>query len=154
MLKRPFRIFAHPTPKTMNTRENQKSTERYRDEAKDLLAHLYAQGVLSLILKQEESKRMIVKLGLTIPIVKNGSLLCGRENETIYLFACTRNPDRNNGRLGIAGYRFEIDLYQQNPLKNVPEVREGFRFCMLAVAQVERIEMGKCTYNSERPQSN
>lgn len=133
---------------------DQYAVKRKLETAKDLVQRLYAQGVLSLILRDEESKRMIVKLGLTFPIGQDEFMLFGRENQTVYIFACTRNPDRNNGRLQIIGYRFEIDVYQQNPIKNIPEVRDGFRCCMFAVAQVERIDMAQCIYNPERPALN
>ena len=167
-----FRSFKHiwgdnspPSKKQSRDREgvvsrdktmNRTTTETQPiNEVEKLLAILSAHGVLSVIFRTEECKEIIVKLGLTTPIGEDKCLLCGNDGRgCIYLFACERDPDRNNGRLQITGYRFDVDQYKCRPVKGIPDAWTAFRYCAMALAHTEGLDATKCCFETAHPIQN
>jgi hypothetical protein len=155
-LKSPFSIFnGTRNTQTMNNPITEKSQARPMNELDTLLGMLHAHDVLSVIFRPEECKNMIVKLGLTIPIEKDKRLLCSNDGKgSIYLFACIPDSNRNNGRMEITGYRFDIEQYQHRPVKGIPDAWTAFRYCSMAVAQIEGLDAANCRLETPHPIQN
>lgn len=125
------------------------------NEAEKLLAILSAHDILSVIFRTEECKKVIIQLSLTIPIGKDKRMLCGNDGQgCIYLFACNPDSRRNNGHMDILGYRFDIEQYQSRPVKGIPDAWTAFRYCTMALAQLEGLDATKCCFETSRPLQN
>jgi hypothetical protein len=144
-----------PRIKQMNNPTPVKPETQPIDEAHKLISILHAHDVLSLIFRPEECKRLIVKLGLTIPIGKDKCMLCGNDGKgCIYLFACNPESPRDKGHMDITGYRFDVEQYKSHPVKGLPDAWTAFRYCSMALAHVEGLDATKSCFQTSRPLQN